>query len=333
MFDSVMRSEFLRANSYARRGKLNDVDRCITKKIIHLNSKFRNNYYKTSGSDFLYNFPMSIKNILSLRIQSIDIPNSWYNFSKKMKNTQFIIKTHDRINISGETKYRENLSWTKTTKIEGKTFVIKIPEGNWSSFELATYLNNTYFYQQSDKKRNDLSFLKLTISDIVFITRFDILYNAPKDFKFDIYFANEDLTVPLTYSAGWTLGFRFAEYKNITGSLVSEGLYDYGGHRFIYISINDFNVNKNDSDLVFLVDSCYDKDILGKVYIIDGKFHITIADSDGKANLKKRFFNGPVNISKLHIKLYDEYGNIIDLNNMDYSIALEFEIQSQKWDY
>ena len=72
---------------------------------------------------------MSIKNILSLRIQSIDIPNSWYNFSKKMKNTQFIIKTHDRINISGETKYRENLSWTKTTKIEGKTFVIKIPEG------------------------------------------------------------------------------------------------------------------------------------------------------------------------------------------------------------
>ena len=68
MLDSVMRNEFLQANSYARRGKLNDVDRCITNKIIHLNSKFRNNYYKTSVSDFLSNSLKSAGELMFLSI-------------------------------------------------------------------------------------------------------------------------------------------------------------------------------------------------------------------------------------------------------------------------
>ena len=32
----------------------------------------------------------------------------------------------------------------------------------------------------------------------------------------------------------------------------------------------------------------------------------------------------PVNIDKLTIKLFDEYGRIIDLNNMDWSLTVEF---------
>ena len=32
-----------------------------------------------------------------------------------------------------------------------------------------------------------------------------------------------------------------------------------------------------------------------------------------------RFYYGPVNINKLEIKLVDDFGRIVDLNNMDFS--------------
>ena len=41
---------------------------------------------------------------------------------------------------------------------------------------------------------------------------------------------------------------------------------------------------------------------------------------------KTRKYNGPVNIRNIFIKILDQYGEIIDLNNMDYSFTLELEI-------
>ena len=38
-----------------------------------------------------------------------------------------------------------------------------------------------------------------------------------------------------------------------------------------------------------------------------------------------RIYFGPTDITKLTIRLYDEYGRIIDNNNSDYSIELLFE--------
>ena len=40
----------------------------------------------------------------------------------------------------------------------------------------------------------------------------------------------------------------------------------------------------------------------------------------------KRTYFGPTDINKLHVKIYDEYGRIIDINNADLYIELEFEI-------
>ena len=47
--------------------------------------------------------------------------------------------------------------------------------------------------------------------------------------------------------------------------------------------------------------------------------------------VKKREFNGPVDFERIHLKLLDEYGNPIYLNNMDFSFSLEFEISYEKY--
>ena len=61
---------------------LNQLSRSIKNKVAYFNTKFRDNYYKTTSSDFCYNLPMEIRNAISVRLHSIDIPNTIYNISK-----------------------------------------------------------------------------------------------------------------------------------------------------------------------------------------------------------------------------------------------------------
>ena len=39
-------------------------------------------------------------------------------------------------------------------------------------------------------------------------------------------------------------------------------------------------------------------------------------------SLKKRIYFGPVDISRIQLQITDELGRILDLNNMDYSMAV-----------
>ena len=52
---------------------------------------------------------------------------------------------------------------------------------------------------------------------------------------------------------------------------------------------------------------------------------ILFEDSYGPNN-PTRFYQGPVNIEKLKIRLLDEHGIVIDLNSVDFTITLELEI-------
>ena len=59
---------------------------------------------------------------------------------------------------------------------------------------------------------------------------------------------------------------------------------------------------------------------------MNGKFSLIIDENDKNPLVKIRQYNGPVNISKLEIKVLDKYGSILDLNFMDFSFSLELEL-------
>ena len=305
-------------------GRLNEIDRPIIKRTIHINTKFRENYYNTSSCDFFYKFPLQISNALSVRIHSIDIPNTSYTFCKKKGSNTFSILVHERQVIKG---YR----LSHIENIKKKIYKIVVPEGNYSATALMNYLNETYFYQKKNNK-TELKYIKFNIQENQLRSEFHLLNDTPKDYKYDIIFASGN-TATIVYTMGWLLGFRMGQYINITNTLKSESLFDSAGERYIYVSIDDYNISRNDNNLIALDKNFLDKNILGKIYLKDGNFNVNVTDDDNKYNLKKRTFNGPVNFDRIHLKLYDEYGNIMNLNNMDYSIALEFEILYENWCY
>ena len=55
--------------------------------------------------------------------------------------------------------------------------------------------------------------------------------------------------------------------------------------------------------------------------MVNGKLSMIIDDNSCPLT-KTRKYNGPVNIRNLHIKILDNFGNIIDLNNMDFSFCI-----------
>ena len=284
------------------------VKRDVIQKIVHFNTKYRDNFYNTSSSDFKYNFPLPVNNVVSMRLRSLDIPNTWYTFSENRGNSKFIIEV-------------------KTRRTDLQIFEIIIPDGNYNAVQLCNYLNNTYLYQSGIT--NNLNYIKINVSEINLKTQFQIVRKPPIGFKFNLKFITT-ANKPLIYSTGWLLGFRSAEYINISQDIESEGLFDAGGDRYIYISLEDFNKSRNDNNIIFLDKTYIDKDIIGKMYLHDGKFNVNISDNDAESNVKKRVFMGPVDIKTIKIKLLDEYGNNVHLNNMDWSFSLEFDILYKK---
>jgi hypothetical protein len=290
-------------------GYLNSIKRITQLQNLNLNSCFRSNYFQSNPCDFLYLLPVEIKNVLSMRLASIEIPNAWYLFSKLQKNNNCRINTY--------------IGTVKTSHD------ITVSDGNYDNESLQNYFNSTYFCDS--ETQTDLKYLKFAIDPINCRSSFTITDEAPPNFSFTIIFL-EDINQNIMITLGWILGFRLANYVNITERIQSEGLFDGGGDRYIYVAINDYQYNSNSSNLVTFDKNILNEDIIAKIPMINGKLCLII-DESNNALTKTRKYNGPVNISRLSIKILDKFGNVIDLNHMDYSLTIEMEILYESFNF
>ena len=104
--------------------------------------------------------------------------------------------------------------------------------------------------------------------------------------------------------------------------MVSEALAAFKATSYIFIAIDDYNNSVNDYYSAVFSDSFAIKNVITRVNI--GMLREISEPSSTQLNRQRNFF-GPVNIQKLRITLYDNFGRIIDLNNMDWNMELIFE--------
>lgn len=112
-----------------------------------------------------------------------------------------------------------------------------------------------------------------------------------------------------------------------SSSVLSEGLRFSSGARYGFISINDYKTNSKSEIQVVYNDSVLDDHIIARMNLIPITANTLSVRDSGMSKLlnRTRRYKVPVDIQKLTIKLYDDYGRIIDTNNMDWSFTLEFE--------
>ena len=145
---------------------------------------------------------------------------------------------------------------------------------------------------------------------------------------------NLDTNTDIHKRMGWAIGFRAAEYvvgaselSHSRFSAVSEGVGFISSLRYGFLSIEDYQNNAHPSLMVAFNDYIIDKKIMTRLCLAPLRLgHDLSSRETGFISHRRtpRNYFKPVDIDKLTIKLFDEYGRIIDLNNMDWSLTVEF---------
>jgi hypothetical protein len=120
------------------------------------------------------------------------------------------------------------------------------------------------------------------------------------------------------------MGYRNALYTG-QQSYVAEGVYNGSFTEYIYFILNDFNNSQSQNIIGMFSKSTIGNNILAMIPLNVDSFHICF-DNGADFIEKKREYFGPVNIQKLKIQLLNQYGEILDLNCMDFSFSLELEV-------
>ena len=302
-------------------GIINPINVRTIKRTINLDTRFRPNYYTSSSTDFSLTLPVRIKNAVSMRIASIEIPISWYVVAKYWGNSFFKIEWGD----NGDGTFANN-------------YTVTIPDGNYELFwqaateatDLASTIN-TFMHANGDPILQDIVFnVDRTSGRSGFAWKPGSPYST-QNFKISFSIdenGNSDFSTILQFRLGWLLGFRVGFYEGL--SIVSEGICYMKGPRYAFISINDFNNSVSNYFISAFSSSLLQKDIIARInltYIQQQQGVYQTGQDDGLSTQinRQRSYFGPVDIERLEIKLLDEFGRIIDLNNMDWSMALTME--------
>ena len=122
------------------RGKLNPIMKETTKRIISIDSQYRSDK-RTFSTDFTFNLSEPLKDVISLKLYSVQIPYTWYTIGKAYGNNFFYFKgrtpgidtdTHDiKIEILAGNYRPSELIDTVNTSINAiKTSTTDISLGN-----------------------------------------------------------------------------------------------------------------------------------------------------------------------------------------------------------
>jgi hypothetical protein len=281
-------------------GVINPLKKRTIRQSLNIDTRFRNNYYGSTSSSFGFGLPLDLTNIVSMELSAFEFPIVNYAISRQLGNNFFSV-------IIGTTET-----------------IFIVPDGNYTPGALVDYLNNYAENYSSGPipllfSLNLFGDLNLGVSgsNQIIIS----LIQNPNNDTFILNFANDiygspDLANPLPLKLGWMMGFRNGIYEN-NNNYVSEGLVDLTGSKYIYLVVDDYNNNVNNGFYSAFNSSILNKNILARISIKNNLINSQFVTTP-------REYFGPVTIQKLQIQLLDEYGRILEVNNMDYSFCLTF---------
>lgn len=324
---------------------LNNIERRTITKIICFDTRFRNNYEYTNSNDVIWNLPSPLKNVVSMKLVSIQLPIQYFMFSSANKNNRFKIKLYNMADFSDN------------------EMDIIIPDGNYLAPEFQTVMNSIF-----TNLGNGLQYLFFDINEYTshsIIRAKDINDNAYEtlhcpydptsvfyspDFYFELDFMEnlQSYNSILYSNAGWTMGFNkrkytitknnvFVDYANPPGTvsntmciyksyLESEMSYGSSTYQYAFLAVNDFANNYSSTIHAITDNNNYlQNNILAKFNITASHNSTLFDDLTGSiANIREYF--GPVSIEKLHVQLLNMFGKSIDILNNNYSFSIEFTL-------
>lgn len=263
-------------------------------KYLNIDTRFQDEYNMSDNADYTVTLPQPIRDVQSIQLTNVEIPASFYPFSVHMKNTYF------------------SLTKVNTTTVED------ISDGYYTKETLVDKISGTNTGITATLNDNDQCIIENSTGNHISID-FAVDENGNTD-KYN-----------LKSKLGWCLGFREPSYEIIgNGSITSEGIVTSNPCRYLFVSIDDFHSHNPNSFIVPSFQSYFDPNIISRVTLDPNTYTyggLIAANISGSGNLLSdvRTYSGKNDIQKLRIRIFNEFGQIVHLNKMDVSFALEIK--------
>ena len=305
------------------RGSLNPLNTRIITKSLNIDTRFRKKLLDTQSSDFVIQLPERIGKVVSMTLSSVEIPVTFYGISSSYGNNY----CHISILVD-----------TGSGLVESERMIV-VPDGNYTAADLITELNNSVSERDASGNVIDPSD---DFSYVVF--RHDVTINGSGsgkislmvDFERSGYEKIKNITLnfrktakgepdktPVIQKLAYNLGYLKTRY---TGGVMhtADTIADPSPIRYIYLAIDDFNNSVNNHFMSVFPDSILNRNIFARISVKGGGFSL-LMENDFKVVSEPRRYFGPVDIHRMHIRLLDEHGRVLDMNNSNYSFCVNLK--------
>lgn len=255
--------------------------------VINIDSRFRENWQASSSTDFLIKLPRTYKNAITLRLSSVELPNTWYTFSAARGNTSFYVNGVLKTIPDGNYTSPTTLANAVTTAAGGAftaTYNI-LPAANPSKFTLTS--NNAF----------TLNFGSGTTCG-----------NTPSGLS---------SLLPFDSGLGYQMGFTGNEYSG-SNTYTGEYIVDTMRDNYVFLQLPEL-------EMMMDAHSYGNSSIKAFAKIIVDKAKNALVYDNGANTVSKLInFAQPTNVSTMRVKLIDAYGLPINLM-ADFSFTLEVQ--------
>lgn len=291
-------------------GIINPLKRKVNRLNLNIDTRFRDNYYGSSSTNFNVSLPAQFTNVITMQLSSIELPLTFFNISKQLGCNFFSVIV------------------TNVSTGEKESQVVSLPDGNYDNNGIVNIINQRLFslggffqyiffevnYTNNSGSGQTIAAINSSYTGSAF--EFSLDFQADK-------LGNYDSSTPLPLKLGWILGFRNGVYENSL-TYVSESVMDLNTIKYIYLVIDDYNNNVNNGFYSAFNSSILNKNILARITLQSSSFNILTENNLNLITFARQYF-GPITLQNLNIQLLDPYGRILDLNNTDYSFCLTLQ--------
>ena len=310
-------------NSQYFPGKLNQLDTRVITKSLNIDTRFRDNLYSTHSSDITFQLPTKFNKVVSMQLSALELPVSFYSISSFYGNN-FMFMSVAYTDTSGSILISDK--------------VVVVPDGNYNSADLLDKINKILAPVNTDgslvNPDDIFSYIKLTLditasgSGTGKVTiqpdgeRASQIANILIDFTRDINGVVDNVEV--STKLGWNLGFIRRRYNDAV-TYVADAIIDPASLRYIYLAVDDFCNSSHNHFVNVFNDSIMNPNILARISI-KGSYFSLLMENDYNIVTEPRTYFGPVDIQRLRIRLFDDRGRLLNMNNANYSFCLDFKM-------
>jgi len=315
---------------------------------ISIDSRFRLDYDNSTTSEFSILLPEKLIRVKKMKLISSEIPVTEYFFSSEKNNNIFSLIVYyndqtEEINIT----IPDGIYFASDLNNYILTYFDNIDLGfnylRYLYFSINEHSGKTVIRLKTQQEMEDFNEDVETSDQINYVDGQNVSFKLVNQ---NTLFEESALHImgfsenQLTITFDTTSSYDKVEFSNTyQACCTSETIFGSVLNTYYYIVIDEISSDNNNNsearnvagDIWYktgwkaITDSGYTKNIIGKIQIKQATFNTNIGTSTDNT-FNERTYHKTISITQLNIKIVNKYGTVVNLNNSDVAMALEFTI-------